>query len=323
MFSCVIPGRETPIYREKVTWAINFTFLYLKKDVWYQLAVFFKRKFIYLANGCYKLILKFLPDHTIFGHRGYLGRKLLLVPNWWKCMYKILPNVLFLEKRILNIRKMITKDNKSYIRRYEGIMLGGERFLGSNGGQKCPNIAHFRTNDNWKLQSRTHMLFHIKNSMVLSDFEKNQYLTYFWATQGVKWGSKVPKYCPFPHKWWLEAADLHTYVIQHNEFDGAIRIWHNSIFDLFWATQGVKWGSKVPKYCPFPRKWWLEAVDLHTYVIPHKELDGAIRFWQNPIFDLFSGHPRGQMGVKSAHILPISSQMMIGSCRFARTCYSA
>ena len=264
-----IPGRETPIYREKVTWAINFTFLYLKKDVWYQLAVFFKRKFIYLANGCYKLILKFLPDHTIFGHRGYLGRKLLLVPNWWKCMYKILPNVLFLEKRILNIRKMITKDNKSYIRRYEGIMLGGERFLGSNGGQKCPNIAHFRTNDNWKLQSRTHMLFHIKNSMVLSDFEKIQYLTYFWA------------------------------------------------------TQGVKWGSKVPKYCPFPRKWWLEAADLHTYVIPHKELDGAIRFWQNPIFDLFSGHPRGQMGVKSAHILPISSQMMIGSCRFAHTCYSA
>merc|ERR1712059_153184 len=67
-------------------------------------------------------------------------------------------------------------------------------------GQKCPNIAHFLANDDWKLQICTNMLFRIRNSMVLSGFDKILYLTYFWATQGVKWGSKVPKYCPFPRK---------------------------------------------------------------------------------------------------------------------------
>ena len=110
---------------------------------------FFKRE-IYLSNLLYKIILRFWPQNAVFGRRVLIGRKFLLVSKWWKCNYEILTNALFMEKSILNIRKVITKEKKTYITKwYEGILLIGDQFFGSNRveiGQKLmllPLINYF------------------------------------------------------------------------------------------------------------------------------------------------------------------------------------
>ena len=45
-------------------------------------------------------------------------------------MYEILTNALFQQKLIQNISKMITKDKKTYTKKYKSILVTVDQFLG-------------------------------------------------------------------------------------------------------------------------------------------------------------------------------------------------
>lgn len=114
-------GRYTDYYNtrtgnsnllKKFTYPINFTFLYLKNEM-YQIAIFFKNKnwsnwLIYDIN----LFQNFDSIITYLWNKVCLGQKLFLILKSWKCISEILENALF-QKRILN-KKVIIKNKLTY-----------------------------------------------------------------------------------------------------------------------------------------------------------------------------------------------------------------